>query len=125
MKRILRVMAVGAALTGLLAVSPEASVDHEAYLTFSHPVSLPNVTLAAGTYRFEMPANDLSVVRVSSRDGSTVFFTGFTRITSRPRDVKWDQHVTLGEASRDEAPRIRVWYPPVQRKTGREFIYPR
>jgi hypothetical protein len=124
MKKMLRVMAVGAALTGLLAVSPEASVDRESYLTFSHPVALPNVTLAAGTYLFEMPANDLSIVRVSSRDRSTVFFTGFTRITPRPRDIRVDQHVTLGEASRDEVARIRVWYPAVQ-KTGRAFIYPR
>lgn len=123
MKHILRLTAVGVALTGLLVAVPEAAVGRASYLTFSGPVALPGVTLDAGSYKFDMPADsDLSVVRISSRDGSRVFLMAFTRIVNRPRAVAADQHVTLGEARPGEARPIHTWYPS-GKSTGREFIY--
>jgi hypothetical protein len=126
MKPIWRVTAVGLALTGLLAATPGTIKAwpnyHTTYLTFSRSVALPGVTLPAGTYIFELPADDRSVVRVSSRNRSKIFFAALTFIVDRPRGVKEDQHVTLGEARRGEAPPLRAWYPSSE-QTGREFIY--
>jgi len=95
------------------------------YLTFNGAVALPGVTLAAGTYIFDLPAGDPSVVRVSSRDGSRVFFTAFTHIVNRPRGSTSDQHVTLGEAASGEPKPIQVWYLSTEATAGggREFIY--
>jgi hypothetical protein len=130
MTNILRLTAVGVALAGLFAIAPrttEAVSTSMTYLTFSGAVALPGVTLAAGTYIFDLPAGDPSVVRVSSRDGSRVFFTAFTHIVNRPRGITSDQHVTLGEAAYGEPKPIQVWHVSTQGTSwgGREFIYPK
>jgi hypothetical protein len=126
MKPIWRATAVGLALTSVLAATSgtikASPVNRTTYLTFSRSVALPGVTLAAGTYIFELPADDRSIVRVSSRDRLRVFFTAFTKIVDRPRGVKADQPVTLGEAPRGEAQPIRAWYLSGE-ESGREFIY--
>jgi hypothetical protein len=127
MKQIWRLTAMGVALAGLLAVVPgttEASLsDSMTYLTFSGPIALPGVTLAAGTYIFELPVFETpSLVRVWSRDRSQVFLTAFTTVVERPRGAMSNEHVTLGEARRGEAKPIRVWYP-IGKTTGRAFIY--
>ena len=128
MKQILRLTAGGIALTGLLALAPrttEATSSSTTYLTFSGPVALPGVTLAAGTYTFDLPAMDLSLVRVSSRDGSRVLFTAFTHVVDRPANIAPNQHVSLGEAPRGEPRAITTWYLPGRGRnlSGREFIY--
>ena len=125
MKQMLRLTAIGVALSSLVAVVPsttEALGDQRTYLTFDGPVALPGVTLGAGRYTFELPSHDRSIVRVSSRDGSKVFLTAFTRIVERPRGIGSDQHVMLGEALPGQAPPIHVWYL-ASGATGREFIY--
>src|SRR3982074_1203969 len=56
-------------------------------LTFSKEVSLPGVTLAPGTYVFEVanPLSSSNVVRVRSKeDYRHVYFTGFTYRIDRP-----------------------------------------
>ncbi len=127
MKQIWRLTAIGVALAGLVAVAPgttEASLSGSmTYLTFSRPTALPGVTLAAGTYIFELPVFETpSLVRVSSRDRSKVFLTAFTTIVDRPRGDSSNDHVKLGEARRGEPVPIHVWYP-VGKETGRAFIY--
>jgi hypothetical protein len=86
--RILSAAAAGALLLGLTAQPTSAWVnsDHREFLTFSAPIALPGVVLAAGTYSFEVPNPAISdgIVRVSSRDGKQVFFTQFTRLVNRP-----------------------------------------
>jgi hypothetical protein len=125
MKHIWRVTAVSVALTGLLAATPGTTkaspINRTTYLTFSRSFALPGVTLPAGRYTFELPANDASVVRVSRRDGSGVFM-GFTHIVDRPRGVNSNQFITLGEARRGESQPILAWYF-VEEQGGREFIY--
>jgi hypothetical protein len=54
------------------------------HLTFSGPVGLPGVTLPGGTYTFEMIPLHSDIVRVLSRDGLRVYFTGFTARVARP-----------------------------------------
>ena len=127
--RILSAAAVGAMLLGL-AVRPMHAASgwvsdytHREYLTFSAPVALPGVVLAAGTYTFEVPEGGIGfgLVRVSSRDGKKVYLTQFARIVDRPVSVK-DVHVVFGEAAPGSALPINTWYPTGE-SSGRQFIY--
>ena len=124
--RRLALIACGAVVLGL-AVAPAGDASSLAlktdHLTFSGAVALPGVTLPRGTYTFEVVELHPSIVRVLSRDGSRVYFTGFTTTVNRPKDQPANRLVTLMETSRGVAPRIETWYP-IGQSTGRRFIYP-
>jgi hypothetical protein len=100
--------------------STHDGIDKLAYLTFSGPVALPGVALPAGQYTFEAIRAD--VVRVSSRDGRRVLFTGFTHRVPRPRGLDRQATVLFGEQASDGPPPITAWYPMAG--DGHEFIYP-
>jgi hypothetical protein len=125
--RTLKVAAAGGALLLGLAVSAYSNgwsnPLHRDYVTFSGPVSLPGVTLPAGTYRFEVPdvATSNGIVSVSSRDGSTVYLTQFTLAVERPSGGD-KLTVTLGEAAPGIAPQVKAWFP-IGERMGRQFIY--
>ena len=93
------------------------------YLTFSTPVSLPGVTLKAGSYIFELrdPVDYWGVVNVSSRDRSQLFFSGTTRQVKRPQGMRPDQVISFGEAPAGTAQRITTWWP-ANASMGREFV---
>jgi hypothetical protein len=92
--------------------------DH--FVTFSGPVQLPDVTLAAGTYVFSIVAP--SVVQVSNIDRTEHYALFFTAPTLRPEATE-DYQMTL-EATIDTAPRrVTNWYLPNQTR-GLEFLYP-
>ena len=91
------------------------------HLTFSGPVGLPGVTLAAGTYVFEVAEINPQIVRVLSRDGSSLYFTGFTQTVRRPAS-RGAREVTFAEAQPGIAPRIAAWYP-VGAPRGYQFLY--
>lgn len=99
--------------------------ERTTYLTFSRSVRLPGVTLDAGTYVFELadPYNAAGVVRVLSGDRRKSYFMGFTNATERPRGLRLDASVSLGEPAGGVAPPITAWYP-IGERTGRQFIYP-
>jgi hypothetical protein len=94
------------------------------YLTFSRPVALPGVELAAGTYVFELaaPLTDHSLVRVLNRDRSKIYLLAFTNAIDRPVGRHSDNVVTLGESARGTPPPILAWYP-IGDSIGREFVY--
>ena len=92
------------------------------YVTFSSPVSLPGVALASGTYVFERTGVGLDLVRVTNKDNHIVYLTAFTKEVARPRDVKLDTDIVLGESPLGVPRPIKVWFP-VDSLTGREFIY--
>jgi hypothetical protein len=100
------------------------TLEKTMYLTFSGPVRLPGVTLAAGTYEFEI-ANPLSsgdIVRVRSRDGRHSYFQGFTTPVSRPPQMSADTSISLGESVKGSPVPIVAWYPAGE-STGRRFEY--
>ena len=115
---------LGLALVGLVAAAPgDASVDtnRTTELTFSRPFSLPGVTLGAGTYIFERASESaIEVVRVSSRDRRSVYYTGFTELVQKPRGIA--SPVTFGEAPAGSASPVRAWYP-TGTNTGHRFLY--
>jgi hypothetical protein len=118
----------GAAVFALvLATGAAAMADaHKTtYLTFSKPVSLPGVALRSGTYTFEIANPDTSadIVRVSSRDGSLVYFMGFTKAVIRPNSMSRHQSVSIGESAAGVAPPVTAWWP-LNESTGRQFVYP-
>ena len=110
------------AVAGVSSLQAVSGWDQTNYVTFSRAVALPGVELAAGTYIFElaMPSSERHIVRVMSRDRHQVYLTAFTNIVARPHDLK--HVITFGEAPRNVAPPIKVWYP-VSGGDGREFIY--
>ena len=116
-------LAVGVLIAAPVAPKAQAPVARTAYLTFTAPVTLPGVSLGTGTYMFELadPLGDLSIVRVSSRDGSKVYYTGFTELVPRPR-LHSDGLVSLGEAAAGMPVPISVWYPRDD-PSGRKFVY--
>ena len=107
------------------AASARAAFDKRTtYLTFSGPVRLPGVTLPAGTYTFELavPESALDMVRVSSRNGRLVYYTGFTKLVDRPLNLPLNELVVFGEGPAHTAPPIKAWFSP-DRQTGHQFIY--
>ena len=118
-----RMLAACGALALLFAIStPGQGADGYtlAHLTFSQAVSLPGVVLPAGVYTFEAIRPD--IVRVSSRDGQRVLYTGFTHRVAKPKGLGRDVLVSFGEARRGEPMPITRWYPEL-RAAGHAFIW--
>jgi len=115
---------LGLALVGLVAAAPgNANVDTErtVELTFSKPISLPGVTLGAGTYTFERASDSaIEIVRVSSQDRRFVYYMGFTELVQKPRGVT--SPITFGEAPAGSPVPVREWYP-TGTSTGHRFHY--
>jgi hypothetical protein len=105
------------------AASSQKPLSRINNLTFSIPVSLPGVTLAAGRYVFEAgPAGtNPNIVRVATQDGRTQLYLGLTIPKERPHDAG-STILTFGEAPSGGAAPILVWYP-VGGATGHEFLY--
>ena len=113
------------ALTGLVVAAPSdggVSPSQRIELTFSRPVALPGVSLAAGTYVFERaaPNGALEVVRVSSQDRRFVYYMGFTELVEQPRSNK--SPIAFGEARAGAPVPVRAWYP-TGTSTGHRFLY--
>lgn len=117
-----RIALVVVALALGVAAAQAASIHRVNHLSFSGPVSLPGVTLAAGTYTFEAGPfdNNPSIVRVTTRDGRTVLYQGFTTPISRPTGRV--PAVMFGEAPAGRPMPIMVWYPQ-QSRIGHQFRY--
>jgi hypothetical protein len=103
-----------------LAALDTSAAGTRAYLTFSAPVALPGVSLAPGTYTFQELSPDL--VRVSSRDGRSVYLTAFTNQVRRPAGARPDLEIVLGEAPAGSPAPIEAWFPN-RAGRGHAFIY--
>ena len=122
--RIFSAAAVGAFLLGGLSQPVKANGwAHREQLTFSAPIALPGVVLAAGKYIFEIPSDNAShtVVRVSSKDGRQVYFTAFTLEVRRPGKAGAAK-VTFKEAGKGMPQPVNIWYPTGE-ESGKQFIY--
>jgi hypothetical protein len=117
-----------AIVAGVAAASTQAwaAVRQTTFVTFSQPVALPNVELAAGAYIFEVagPGSDKSLVRVLSRDRRTLYTQQFTVPVERPARVTDGHGITFGEAPAGEAMPITAWFANGE-QAGHQFIYGR
>jgi hypothetical protein len=124
LKRTIVLIAVLVAVGGLLFASstlanpPVSRVNH---LTFSAAVRLPGTLLTPGTYTFEAgpQGHNLDIVRVTTRDGRRVLYTGFTTLVTRPARGPM---VSFGEAPTGAPQPIDVWYEDGARM-GHRFRY--
>ena len=109
---------------GVTSIHALTMANRLTYLTFSEPVALPGVTLAAGTYAFELadPISSATVVSVRDKTRTKAYFMGFTRRVDRPNGMAETDSVSFGEAPRGQARPIVAWYPP-DSSTGLKFIY--
>jgi len=89
-------------------------------LTFSGPISLPGISLGAGTYVFRQPLGN--VIQVTSEAGKpyTMFITN-PAYRAQPLD---EYSIVLGPSAAPGSPRrIVALFAPGQ-TTGQEFVYP-
>ena len=119
------VAAIGAAaiLVGG-ALHARATGSDATYLTFSRAVSLPGVTLPAGTYLFQRASdNTPNIVQVLSRDRKKVYLMAFTDPIARPNNLG-SRVVLLSETAAGATPQLRAWFP-IGEPTGHQFNYDR
>jgi hypothetical protein len=116
-------VALGLAFAATESVG-SASWGDRTTLRFDRAVALPGVTLAPGSYTFEIvdDAGYLDIVRVKNNQTHKSEFMGFTNKVPRPDRLRHKSAVTLGEAPLNAPAPIKVWYPG-DRSDGREFIY--
>jgi hypothetical protein len=125
LKRFVSVCAF-AVVAGALAGAAQAQpADARTYFTFSQPVTLPGVTLPAGTYLFRIPdaTGNRQIVQVLSRDGTRLYTTLMAIRAQRP-DASAEPEVRFMETASNVPAAIKTWWYPGN-PTGWEFIYPR
>jgi len=124
LKRIvaLSAFAVLALSVGTAQAQP---ADYRTFFTFSGPVTLPGVTLPAGTYLFRLadPTTGRKVINVLSADGKrslAMLHTIPNQLLTAPRNPE----VRFMETTANTPPPIKTWWYP-GKAIGYEFIYPR
>jgi hypothetical protein len=122
--KVARLTFATAVLACFLAVPGSAqTLNRRTVFTFTGPVSIPGVTLPAGTYLFQIssPNTSANVVQVLSADGQTPYGMFFTLPTYR-LDAASTPEVQLMEAGPGLASAIKTWW--FGETTGYEFMYP-
>lgn len=126
MSRTKRTYSVTAAVVLLAAgLASAQNSERNTKVTFSAPVSLPGITLPAGTYTFKL-ADSLStrhVVRVANADDTQVLGTFIAIAAERPQAAR-EAVITFRETPANMPPAIRYWYYPGN-TIGQEFAYPK
>src|SRR4051812_12758258 len=128
MRRITnRILGIGAAvmLSATLASAQAPDTNRTTIVTFSAPVSLPGVTLPAGSYLFKLADSQVNrnIVQVFDKDRSKIFAT-ILAIPAQRNEPADETVVTFRESPANAAPAVQYWYYPGER-TGQEFAYPK
>jgi hypothetical protein len=99
--------------------------DYRTYFTFSAPVTLPGMTLPAGTYIFRLadPDSSRKVINVLSEDGRRSLAMLHTIPNQASRTPK-DSEIRFMETNAQVPPPIKTWWY-AGKAIGYEFIYPR
>jgi hypothetical protein len=94
-------------------------------VTFSAPVSLPGITLPAGTYTFKIADLQATrhVVHVANADDTQVLGTFIAIAAERPQPAD-ETVITFRETPAHMPPAVRYWYYPGD-PIGQEFAYPK
>src|SRR5262245_4165700 len=99
--------------------------DRTTFVTFSGPVSLPGLTLPAGTYTFKLADSqtDRHIVQVFDRE-QTKLFTTLLAVPAQRAEAKGDPVITFKETPADRPPAVHYWYYAGE-KDGNELVYPK
>src|SRR5437762_4604058 len=114
MRRIKMTMAAACAalaLTAAAATAQSVPPDRTTFVTFSGPVSIPGMTLAAGTYTFRLldSQTDRHVVQIFDKDGMKLYTTLLAVAATRPQ-ASGDPVITFKEMPTDRPPAVHYWY---------------
>lgn len=128
MRRITtRILGMGAAvmLSATLASAQAPDTNRTTIVTFSAPVSLPGVTLPAGSYLFKLADSQVNrnIVQVFDKDRSKIYATILAMPAQRNQPAD-ETVITFRESPANAAPAIQYWYYPGE-TTGQEFAYPK
>ena len=97
--------------------------DNRTYFTFDQPITLPGVTLPAGTYLFRNPdITSRRVVQVLSGDGKQSYALLLTIPALRPEPADQPE-IRFMETPEGAPAAIKAWWYPGN-TIGWEFIYP-
>lgn len=114
------------AALALPAVTAQAQpADYRTFFTFSAPVTLPGVTLPAGTYLFRLadPNGSRKVINVLSADGTRSLAMLHT-IPNQLAKAPQNPEIRFMETRAKMPLPIKTWWYP-GKAIGYEFIYPR
>lgn len=115
-----------------LSAAAQGPVNQDTYFTFSQDVELPNKTLPAGKYLFQLadsPGNR-HIVKVMSADRKEIYATLLAipfYSNDRPSDdpqVRFMETPASGTNGTAATNAIKIWFYPGN-SVGHEFIYPR
>src|SRR3954469_2631373 len=128
MRRITkRILGIGAAvmLSATLASAQAPDTNRTTIVTFSAPVSLPGVTLPAGSYLFKLADSQVNrnIVQVFDKDRSKIYATILAMPAQRNEPAD-ETVITFRESPANAAPAIQYWYYPGE-TMGQEFAYPK
>ena len=114
---------LGVVFPPLASAASLPTVPLSTELTFTGPVSLPDVSLPAGTYLFRLPdlPNAPNIVQVLSEDGKTVYATESTIPIVRA-NASDGKTIVFKETPADRPAKIDAWFW-LDGTTGSEFIY--
>jgi hypothetical protein len=98
-------------------------LDKRVIFNFSGPVTLPGVTLPAGSYLFRVPTPNRDIIQVLSADGTKIYGTFFA-IAAHRSAVPEKPELRFMETKTTMPHAIRTWWYPAD-STGFEFIYPK
>lgn len=107
--------------------------NQDTYFTFSQSVELPNKTLPAGTYFFQLMDSNSNrhIVKVMSQDRKQLFatlmavpFYSNDRPSDEPQVRFMETPATASSGSAAGTNAVKIWFYPGN-SVGHEFIYPR
>jgi hypothetical protein len=109
----------------MVTVAPSSAqpLDKRVIFNFSGPVTLPGITLPAGSYLFRVATPNRNVIQVLSADGTKIYGTFFA-IAAHSRAIPEKPELRFMETTTNMPHAIRTWWYPAD-STGFEFIYPK
>jgi len=112
-------------LSATLAGAQAPDTNRTTIVTFSAPVSLPGVTLPAGSYLFKLADSQVNrnIVQVFDKDRSKIYAT-ILAIPAQRNEPADETVITFRESPANAAPAIQYWYYPGE-TMGQEFAYPK
>lgn len=131
-KAALAYMTCAMVALALNAAAQTGPRNQDTYFTFSQAVELPNKTLPAGTYFFQLMDSDSNrhIVKVMSQDRKELFATLMAvpfYSNDRPSDepqVRFMETPATAANGSAGTNAVKIWFYPGN-SVGHEFIYPR
>lgn len=123
LKTLTSAIATAALTICVTGAASAATTDHWTKFTFNQPITVPGVTLPAGTYVFKLadPTIERKVVQVLDERATHSYAMILTVPVSR-QDNRGDSALTLMETVEGMPAAIQNWFP-IGEYNGFEFIY--